>query len=269
MRWKLCKKCDAPFVAAAGQRRFCSDACRYRDKHDKRRARSGLIQLSAAPVESCERCGKPVSARRRTRRFCSHACAAVVRLESAVTCSQHECQALAHAKGLCQTHYGQRHRVMLDLDGRAPVAYFIEYAGACAECGKPWAAFAVPNRRFCSDKCRNRAFSRNRNHRRRSVGYGFAKRWATRANAEALMQRAKGRCEWCRCETPLYLRGTTHPCAPEVDHVVPLSRGGHHADWNLQLLCRACNSKKSDRIVWPLVVVAVLRRLRHHAALAA
>lgn len=41
------------------------------------------------------------------------------------------------------------------------------------------------------------------------------------------------------------------PCAEcgegrcEVDHCVPLSRGGEHALENLQMLCKSCNSRKS------------------------
>lgn len=32
-----------------------------------------------------------------------------------------------------------------------------------------------------------------------------------------------------------------------VDHVVPKSKGGTDADWNLRSLCRKCNSEKGDR----------------------
>jgi 5-methylcytosine-specific restriction endonuclease McrA len=38
------------------------------------------------------------------------------------------------------------------------------------------------------------------------------------------------------------------PNAPQVDHVVPLSRGGEDVLENCQVLCRACNRKKSNRV---------------------
>lgn len=33
----------------------------------------------------------------------------------------------------------------------------------------------------------------------------------------------------------------------QADHVVPLAEGGRHATYNLQILCRSCNSSKSNR----------------------
>lgn len=34
----------------------------------------------------------------------------------------------------------------------------------------------------------------------------------------------------------------------EYDHLIPYSRGGSNSEQNIQLLCRGCNRKKSDRI---------------------
>lgn len=34
-----------------------------------------------------------------------------------------------------------------------------------------------------------------------------------------------------------------------IDHVVPLSRGGHDGKDNIQPLCQSCNSKKSSKII--------------------
>lgn len=35
----------------------------------------------------------------------------------------------------------------------------------------------------------------------------------------------------------------------DIDHVVPLSRGGRHAIGNLQPMCRSCNSSKSSKLM--------------------
>lgn len=57
-------------------------------------------------------------------------------------------------------------------------------------------------------------------------------------------------CRLCGVSTPRRLRGTNHACAPEVDHIVPLSHPNSpgHVWSNVQCLCRSCNSKKGTRI---------------------
>lgn len=40
-----------------------------------------------------------------------------------------------------------------------------------------------------------------------------------------------------------------HPLSPTVDHIVPVSKGGHPSDINnLQLAHRCCNRQKSDKV---------------------
>lgn len=41
-----------------------------------------------------------------------------------------------------------------------------------------------------------------------------------------------------------------HPLSPTVDHIIPVSKGGHPSDMaNLQLAHRTCNRQKADRLV--------------------
>jgi len=41
-----------------------------------------------------------------------------------------------------------------------------------------------------------------------------------------------------------------HPLSPTVDHIIPISRGGHPSDLdNLQLAHRCCNRQKSDKLM--------------------
>lgn len=55
----------------------------------------------------------------------------------------------------------------------------------------------------------------------------------------------------------LYLETFCHWCAElllsnkiEIDHVVPLSRGGRHTEDNLVASCRSCNRSKKDKFYW-------------------
>lgn len=55
------------------------------------------------------------------------------------------------------------------------------------------------------------------------------------------------RCQLCKRKTPVNKRGTYDDDAPELDHIVPLSKGGPHTYANTQCACRRCNQLKSDR----------------------
>ena len=53
------------------------------------------------------------------------------------------------------------------------------------------------------------------------------------------------------CGKPVdYSYKYTHPLSPTVDHIIPVSKGGHPSDLrNLQLAHRCCNRQKSDKLV--------------------
>lgn len=66
----------------------------------------------------------------------------------------------------------------------------------------------------------------------------------TAADIEAQYKRQRGRCYYCGEKV-----GKTY----DVDHVVPLSRGGTNDPDNLVIACASCNRSKSDKLPseWP------------------
>jgi 5-methylcytosine-specific restriction endonuclease McrA len=56
-------------------------------------------------------------------------------------------------------------------------------------------------------------------------------------NRRAVFLRDGGRCQYCNA------------AAESIDHIVPRSRGGTHTWENVVAACRACNSKKRDRLL--------------------
>jgi hypothetical protein len=110
----------------------------------------------------------------------------------------------------------------------------------CAACNQTFMPSA-PRVLYCSASCRKR------------VGWG--KRNALKHSAPSetvdpivVLTRGGWMCAICAVETPRELRGSFRPNAPEVDHIVPLSKGGAHTYANTQCLCRNCNQAKSNKL---------------------
>lgn len=61
-----------------------------------------------------------------------------------------------------------------------------------------------------------------------------------------VFERDNWQCKSCGLSTPKDKRGSFDDDAPELDHILPLSKGGEHTRVNTQCLCRKCNRIKSD-----------------------
>lgn len=59
----------------------------------------------------------------------------------------------------------------------------------------------------------------------------------SKARRKEAMERDENRCAFCLTEDDL-----------TIDHILPLGRGGTNDLDNLQVLCRACNTWKGDRL---------------------
>ncbi len=86
----------------------------------------------------------------------------------------------------------------------------------------------------------SRDASRLRRARRRAVGW-------ERIKAADIFERDGWRCQICGCET-LREWEADNVWSPELDHIIPLARGGPHTRANTQLLCRRCNAHKAAKL---------------------
>lgn len=111
----------------------------------------------------------------------------------------------------------------------------------CPKCGsnKPLSEFHVI-RGVVTDWCmmclqaetkRMREQDALNNHRRKS--------WTYQADKERLYRVYKGRCYYCGCE----LKGKY-----DVDHYIPVSRGGGTGLENLVIACPTCNRSKGSKM---------------------
>lgn len=113
---------------------------------------------------------------------------------------------------------------------------------SCAECGDAFSPeYGIKLRIFCSEECGKRNGRRtvkiSRKARKRGNG-------CESVNPFVVFDRDGWTCQICGVDTPRLLRGTYDDYAPELDHVIPLARGGAHTYANTQCACRGCNGAK-------------------------
>lgn len=127
----------------------------------------------------------------------------------------------------------------------------------CVVCGKKAKGIGEYSRHCAA--CLAAKLKASKERSRKSEA-GMASRRASRAKGKAVkrvatvelfdpifvLNRDGWECYICGVSTPSAKRGSYEDDAPEVDHVVPLSKGGAHSLANVRCCCRKCNIKKSD-----------------------
>ena len=87
-----------------------------------------------------------------------------------------------------------------------------------------------------------KALARKHSHKRRAQKKGGV---YEDFNPNEVLERDGYRCQLCGKKTrPDY--NCFHPLFPNLDHIVPLNKGGPHTKKNTQCLCRLCNLIKHD-----------------------
>lgn len=90
-----------------------------------------------------------------------------------------------------------------------------------------------------------------RDHKSRAIMYGVA---YTEVSRRLVFERDGWRCQLCGravLRRPLRQRGTKrlHPRTASLDHIIPMARGGPHAEHNCQCACLECNVRKHARLI--------------------
>lgn len=113
----------------------------------------------------------------------------------------------------------------------------------CRECGVLFSSILVKEVKFCCVDHARKSQRRVAKGKRRSNSESG---WNRRIDPIDVFKRDGWKCQSCGCDTPRELRGQMVDDAPEMDHIVPLSKGGEHSMDNVQCLCRVCNVFKAD-----------------------
>lgn len=118
----------------------------------------------------------------------------------------------------------------------------------CTRCSNLYTKYVSRDNGMCQS-CTELISGYNHKKRRRSI-----ERKGDSINPYAVLVQYAYTCAHCAIHTPKELRGTTHPQAPEIDHIIPLSKGGTHTHANIQLLCRQCNINKGAELKVPALI---------------
>ena len=121
----------------------------------------------------------------------------------------------------------------------------------CKMCNKEYDFINGGTVSYCSDKCKRLASNisreRNKTHKYRAIHFGVE---YEHINKLTIFKRDKWRCQLCGIKTQKnnHLKDN----AAELDHIIPMSRGGGHIKSNVQTLCRKCNGEKGNQLIGQL-----------------
>jgi len=240
---------------------YCSLACKMRVFTDR---------SNGQRMQSCCGCGSSFTGY--GREYCSDACRWVaVKLKASMRMK------VANNKCLdCGVSVGLRLRCENCQKGHnktLPSAYRQKLESICRDCGVRIPS--IRGRRFCSI-CREVRHGHNKRRAKRHSGRCHGERHIARAKRLGValetvsrikvFERDGWKCQLCGVATPReLLKHSTDPCAPTLDHVIPMARGGGHTYDNTQCLCRSCNSRKGSRVVSTLMdIVYVTEKKQVH-----
>jgi hypothetical protein len=159
------------------------------------------------------------------------------RIASTVLCSE-ECREEDYKRGLEQARIAAYEKAK---------AEYVPKEITCKCCGKQHTTeYGATRQAFCSDKCSKKYSRRVHKATRRARMRGNE---YESIDPFKVFARDKWSCRICGVKTPRKLRGTFEDNAPELDHIIPLAKGGPHIYENVQCACRKCNQSKSDKII--------------------
>lgn len=112
----------------------------------------------------------------------------------------------------------------------------------CKECGRVFVSeYGNKRRAFCSEVCLQRNIHRKRRQKERAVLRSVK---VETVDAIRVFERDNWKCQLCGKRLKQAHRGTARDDAPELDHIIPLSKGGEHSYRNTACSCRKCNQYK-------------------------
>ena len=235
---RTCEQCNEEFETIRLTSRFCSTTCRTKDYKTKE---------SNKNKQTCNQCGKHFY-RYRKQRFCSQSCAGlygdkpskpkpIIKTKRKFNCI------------VCNVEYESQSNRSKFCSYKCRYAYQVEhqpvYDKRCIECGKHYSTTRMKSK-YCSKKCcKTFNYRVNETRRREQLRKNGKIDWDI--SIERLMKRDKNLCYLCGDKVNINL-DYNDDYYPNIEHVIPVSKGGTHTWDNVKLSHRICNMEKSDKV---------------------
>lgn len=269
---KHCRQCGEWFIGTP-KGVYCSKECchKYLAKHQKPRDRKNEKRSQPKPRGPfvCHYCHKEymtIRSKGEGEIFCGRDCSYAHRHENAISLKQ----SVVHFKKckICLSSFISRNKQTRSCSDDCRKIYNRNKAHIrnkeqhksesrvhkCTICSTPYClVYGTKQLKYCSDECykQSTAYENYQQQKRISRTYWNHRNRVTSGHCEhfspfEIFDRDKWRCQACFVKTLKRLRGTYKDNAPELDHIVPLSKGGSHTRTNVRLSCRKCNGSKGN-----------------------
>lgn len=206
-----CEWCREQFIPKRPDRtRFCGRKCSFGYRAQQKAHRAGTRAAKPVWFKACRECGQLFTAKTEAASVCGKNCDARARYRH-------------------KTLHRRKHRT-------------------CVACGRQFFTdYGNKRTLFCSKRCLRRTHhqSHHSNHRKRARHYGVQYEPIDRIK---VFERDGWRCQICGETTAKEMIGTFSDDAPELDHRIPMAKGGGHTWENVQCAHRGCNNRKGASV---------------------
>lgn len=262
-----CGESFTPRIGGGGEQKYCSKQCQKYAVNQRMRERNREANRTDVPT-ACGECGVPIESNKFVvRKFCSDECKRrhhnrKTRRRNRTSLRNPEIRNCEH----CGAEFTANISTKRYCKHNCAVAACIKrgtpvngkHVALCDDCGSPFEAINH-NARWCSKQCANRHWGRVRARKRGAVPQ-------SPYSDREVFERDGWTCHVCaKSIDPGVPR--TEPLGATVDHLKPISLGGHDIPENVAAAHRACNIDKMVGETDPETIARVLRdvlRMREH-----
>ena len=237
---RVCEFCGTSFTGKNSNKRYCGKRC----KDNASKVRRGIKPTLEPTVDRkvvCKGCGVEFTTSNTRKQYCSKKC-----------CDFHyrhlKAEEQKEQKEQKQKQKLQEKREKEIKKEEEKKQHIVQRT--CEWCGKAFTCYDYQQNKTCSKECQKKRQNRYKDKRIPK------EQRKDRISLKRLYVRDGGRCYICGCQCSfedwkLSKNGNRYPgeTYPEIEHVIPIAKGGMNSWDNVRLSCHRCNHIKADGII--------------------